>query len=152
MSQFSAYHSWSEVSSNGQPVPDPRCWHSLVANDDGSRVYVFGGYDLKNDLNDLWRYSVGTSLLSPPKNEGSLKEKVSNDHLKHVLIDCTAQNKWTLLNPTTKYPLPRDRHSMVSWLIGLLFWGVFFCWKLRTDLLNARVGHVVVTGWNWICD
>ncbi len=90
--------SWSEHSSKGV-MPSPRKWHGLVATADGTKLYLFGGYDGTNDLNDLWRFTICEFLLI-------VQGLDSNSTL-------AAQELWLNIKPRTIPPLPRDRHSMV---------------------------------------
>lgn len=48
---------WTLLSS-GDSGPPHRSYHSMVADGEGSRVYVFGGCGNAGRLNDLWAYDV----------------------------------------------------------------------------------------------
>ena len=51
---------WAEVSSaSGSVAVEPRCFHMMAAL--GASLYVFGGCDAKDRLNDLCRFDIPTS-------------------------------------------------------------------------------------------
>lgn len=52
-----ATSTWALLSS-GDDGPPHRSYHSMVADGEGSRVYVFGGCGNAGRLNDLWAYDV----------------------------------------------------------------------------------------------
>lgn len=49
---------WSLLISNGD-IPSPRAGHSMTEMD--GLIYIFGGFDGKMDLNDLYQYNIKTS-------------------------------------------------------------------------------------------
>lgn len=61
---------WSEMATSNSETPPARCWHAMAAKPNGAALYVFGGFDGKNDRNDLWRLSLADSLWIPMKPTG----------------------------------------------------------------------------------
>mmetsp|Transcript_48583 Transcript_48583/g.92931 ORF Transcript_48583/g.92931 Transcript_48583/m.92931 type:complete len:641 (+) Transcript_48583:158-2080(+) len=49
---------WATVTPNGVSVPTPRRSHSLSSTEDGRKMWMFGGFDGQQVLNDLWAYDV----------------------------------------------------------------------------------------------
>jgi len=61
-------NSWVRIGGDGSGFPSPRCWQTISLKCDGSKLYLFGGFDTSNDLNDLWRFSFDDNtwkLLAP---------------------------------------------------------------------------------------
>eukprot|EP00298_Acanthocystis_sp_HF-20_P018482 c21975_g6_i1.p1 GENE.c21975_g6_i1~~c21975_g6_i1.p1 ORF type:complete len:375 (+),score=152.58 c21975_g6_i1:36-1127(+) len=120
---------WLSIGSDGRATPSARYWHSMVANDDGNKLYVFGGYDMKFDLDDIWRFSISEKAwlkLSPkgarplPRDRHSMVfhrgdviifggyiGTYANDLWKYSVV----QDKWIELTVTTGLPPKRRSHG-----------------------------------------
>lgn len=73
--QFSAdQQSWEEIIDLGN-IPLPRCHHTLVANDAGSDILLFGGFSQSGRFNDTWRFDAGSGTWSELNVEGPLPDK-----------------------------------------------------------------------------
>jgi len=77
--------SWSRICS-ANPLPNPRCSHTVSVSHTRKAMYIFGGYGGKarSYLNDLWSFSFDTQT-------------------------------WTQLSCKGDVPSPRSRMRMVEW-------------------------------------
>ena len=97
---------WGQIFGDGTSTkPGARCWHSLELTTDKSKLFMFGGFDGKVDLNELWRYDFGSATFFLWKGEDAF-------YLTFAKL-FSASYQWKLVKPNLKVPSPRDRHTMV---------------------------------------
>eukprot|EP00298_Acanthocystis_sp_HF-20_P002414 c12832_g1_i1.p1 GENE.c12832_g1_i1~~c12832_g1_i1.p1 ORF type:complete len:375 (-),score=146.21 c12832_g1_i1:69-1193(-) len=126
-------HTWVRIGGDGTAFPSARCWHAVSLKCDGSKVYLFGGFDSSADLKDLWRFSfeenqwkeLKPNSVSPPARDrhsmvtyqkslivfGGYSGEYMNDMWRFSIDD----NSWNLIEtkaPSSGGPSPRRSHGM----------------------------------------
>eukprot|EP00299_Pterocystis_sp_00344_P005170 c16518_g1_i1.p1 GENE.c16518_g1_i1~~c16518_g1_i1.p1 ORF type:complete len:353 (+),score=85.91 c16518_g1_i1:127-1059(+) len=123
---------WAEQPASGTVSPSARYWHGMVLAGEGSRLYMFGGYDMHDDLNDLWRYAIGPNewtQVTPRTTKPLPRDRFSmtirgneilvfggyvgtyvNDFWKYSISD----NTWSEITASTPPSKRRSHGSAVS--------------------------------------
>jgi len=118
--------------SKGNEGPPGRSWLTMGMSPDSTKVYVFGGFNVSHDLNDLWRFDikknqwrviVPRSDLPPARDRHSMVSTNKNlyvfggyngNFLNDLYSYNFAENAWSLVQttaPGTLGPTPRRSHS-----------------------------------------
>eukprot|EP00299_Pterocystis_sp_00344_P013409 c6567_g1_i1.p1 GENE.c6567_g1_i1~~c6567_g1_i1.p1 ORF type:complete len:425 (+),score=81.03 c6567_g1_i1:179-1276(+) len=122
---------WSELGGDGTGRPGARCWHTMGVSPDLKKLYLFGGFNGTESLNDLWRYEFGKNqwkLIKPSLSLPSPRDRHSMVvYQKNIIVFggygglysndmwrySTEENSWSQVEtsaPSSGGPAPRRSH------------------------------------------
>ena len=125
--QYSA--KWDQINvADGTPKPGTRGGHPMCIDPIAGKVYLFGGWDGKNDLGDFWEYtsdtnvwqciSADTEINSGPCKRSCHKMVLDPKHkLVYVLgryLDVRTRENMDLKSDFYCYDIQSDQWSLIS--------------------------------------
>lgn len=97
---------WTAISPVGD-IPPARRDHSLVADGEGARVYLFGGRDDEGDLDDLWVYEAEANSWTQLTADGGPAARFGHnagfDPIRNQMIIFGGQAESTFFNDVWVY-------------------------------------------------
>jgi hypothetical protein len=125
--QYSA--KWEQIHvPDGSPKPGNRGGHPMCIDETAGKVYLFGGWDGKNDLSDFWEYSgptntwqcisADTEINSGPCRRSCHKMVLDSKHkLIYILgryLDLRARVNMELKSDFYCYDIQCDQWNLIS--------------------------------------
>ncbi|CEM13230.1 unnamed protein product [Vitrella brassicaformis CCMP3155] len=132
---------WSQIQSGAERGPSARDRHVAVAHD--KCIYIFGGYDGSNRINDFWCFDTENETWTPIESQGTTPSPrhshsaVEYNHSMYVFAGYDgnyrsdfhefnfAQRKWAPVQVKNQNQAPKARYrtSAVVWKDTMLVFG-----------------------------